>query len=186
MDGIKRKNKDTQKRRSRKGSIHKKRGKIHRSREAMQRHSGRDVPVALSGEDLSSGAVCHLNRPTERIPSCWCAVSANKIICIRARNYLTNSSAYQAIKWPLSRVHLCRSYLFSPPFLLVPSTSRVGAQTHRGAMPAEPFRYEHTCLLYTHIHPPLVVLSLLDFLYCPFNAWTDAVRLYGFEYRRPV
>lgn len=117
----------TQKRRSRKGSIHKKRGKIHRSREAMQRHSGRDVPVALSGEDLSSGAVCHLNRPTERIPSCWCAVSANKIICIRARNYLTNSSAYQAIKWPLSRVHLCRSYLFSPPFLLVPSTSRVGA-----------------------------------------------------------
>ena len=59
------------------------------------------------GSLIRSRVSSQSSRPS-RIPSCWCAaVSANKIICIRARNYLTNSSAYRAIKWPLSRVRLC-------------------------------------------------------------------------------
>lgn len=65
---------------------------------------------------MSSQSVCPTEKFSSRSPGA--AVSPNKIICIRATNYLTNSSAYRAIKWPLARPPSSPmlSLLSSPPF----------------------------------------------------------------------
>lgn len=65
---------------------------------------------------VSSQSVCPTEKFSSRSPGA--AVSPNKIICIRATNYLTNSSAYRAIKWPLARPPSLPmlSLLSSPPF----------------------------------------------------------------------
>lgn len=145
------------------------------------------VGCSIWRESLIRGRVSSQSSRPRRIPSCWCAaVSANKIICIRARNYLTNSSAYRAIKWPLSRVRLCSMPISSLHLLSwsIPHISRRCLGTV-----VAPFQSNLSCTntraCYTRVH----VLSLLDFFFFLFlyltrsTLWTDAARLYGFEYR---
>lgn len=127
---------------------------------------------------LIRGRVSSQSSRPRRIPSCWCAaVSANKIICIRARNYLTNSSAYRAIKWPHSRVRLCPMPISSLHLLSwsIPHVSRRCLDTVVAPFQSNTFLYEHTYSLYTRARPCLT----FSFLYP--TLWTDAVRLYGYS-----
>ena len=120
---------------------------------------------------MSSQSVCPTEKFSSRSPGA--AVSPNKIICIRATNYLTNSSAYRAIKWPLARppsspmLSLLSSPPFSslaPPFL--PSSRRcldtLWRHPHRRTSPSlsRSLKREERTRAYI---PPF--LELLDFLH---------------------
>ena len=136
---------------------------------------------------LIRGRVSSQSSRSRRIPSCWCAaVSANKIICIRARNYLTNSSAYRAIKWPLSRVRLCPMPISSLHLLSwsIPHVSRRCLDTV-----VAPFQSNLSCTNTRTCYTRVRVLPLLDFFFsfslyltCS-TLWTDAVRLSCWEGR---
>lgn len=88
--------------------------------------------------------------------------SANKIICIRPGNYLTNSSAYRAIKRhsrpPDADAISPLSFLFS---LLL---SRRCLDISWRHATAEPFLH-----MYVHIHVYVYVLFLARFFLYPFN-----------------